>query len=67
MIYVLAAMRTQHRKYRPFLLKDAMAFNVVDKMDEGSARGGWVGRLHGVVRPKLDWTTEYQQGLSGDD
>lgn len=59
MIYVLAAMRTQRRKYRPFEIADAIAFNVVDKMEGGSARGEWVGRLHGVVRPKLDWTTNY--------
>ena len=58
MIYVLAAMRTEHRKYRPFLLPDAIAFNVIDAMEGDSARGHWVGRLHGAVRPKLDWTTE---------
>jgi len=59
MVYVLAAMRTKHRKYRPFLIADAVAFNVIDRMEGGSARGEWVGRLHGVVRPKLDWTTEF--------
>jgi hypothetical protein len=55
----LVAMRTPRRKYRPFEQADAMAFNVVDNMGAGSARGDWVGRLHGVVRPKLDWTTDY--------
>jgi lipopolysaccharide transport system ATP-binding protein len=59
MIYVLAAMRTNHRKYRPFQEADAIAFNVVDKMEEGSARGEWVGRLTGAVRPKLDWSTSF--------
>lgn len=60
MVYVLAAMRTIRRNYRPFELADAVAFNVVDKMEAGSARGPWVGRLHGVVRPKLEWNTEYR-------
>ena len=57
MAYVSVAMRTQHRKYRPFQVGDAVAFNVVDKMEGGSARGEWVGRLIGAVRPKLDWST----------
>ena len=59
MMYVQVAMRTKRRKYRPFQVSDAVAFNVVDKMEEGSARGGWVGRLTGAVRPKLDWKTKY--------
>jgi len=59
MIYVLAAMRTGHRKYRPFYVPDAVAFNVIDKMEGGSARGTWAGRLIGAVRPKLDWTTKF--------
>lgn len=64
MIYVLAAMRTEHRKYRPFQISDAVAFNVIDKMEGGSARGTWAGRLSGAVRPKLDWTTKF---LSNDE
>ena len=54
MAYVLVAMRTPHRKYRPIQLGDAIAFNVIDKMEGESARGSWVGRLSGAVRPKLD-------------
>ena len=60
MVYVLVAIRTTHRKYRPIQLGDAIAFNVIDKMEGGSARGSWVGRLTGAVRPKLDWTTDYR-------
>ncbi len=60
MVYVLVAMRTAHRKYRPIQIGDAVAFNVIDKMEGDSARGAWVGRLAGAVRPKLDWTTDYQ-------
>lgn len=58
MAYVTVAMRTTVRKYRPFHEFDAVAFNVIDKMEGGSARGEWVGRLSGAVRPKLEWTTE---------
>ena len=60
MVYVSAAMRTKVRKHRPFQEGDAVAFNVIDTMEGGSARGEWAGRLLGAVRPKLDWTTEYQ-------
>jgi len=59
MVYVQAAMRTERRKYRPFQEADAIAFNVIDSMEGGSARGEWVGKLLGAVRPKLDWTTDY--------
>ena len=58
--YVLATIRTPRRKYWPFFVPDAATFNVIDTMEGGSARGQWVGKLSGVMRPKLDWTTEFQ-------
>lgn len=42
-----------------FSVSEAVAFQVVDSHDGDSARGDWVGNLGGVVRPKLDWTTEF--------
>ncbi len=38
-----------------FYERDAVAFQIVDDHD-GSARGGYVGHLPGVVRPVLRWT-----------
>ena len=67
MVYVLAAMRTEHRKYRPFQIADAIAFNVIDAMEGGSARGEWVGKLLGAVRPKLDWTTDYNAEIDSSE
>lgn len=58
-IFVLATMRTPRRKYWPFWVRNAVAFNVIDTMEGGSARGPWAGKLSGVVRPKLEWTTKY--------
>ena len=58
-LYVLAAMRTKHREYRPFLVRDIVAFNIIDTMEGGTVRGSWAGRLVGAVRPMLDWTTEF--------
>jgi len=36
---------------------DAVAFQVVDTQEGGSARGDYAGPYPGVVRPILDWTT----------
>ena len=38
---------------------DAVAFQVMDTIDGDSARGDYGGNLVGVMRPKLDWRTEY--------
>jgi lipopolysaccharide transport system ATP-binding protein len=43
----------------------AMAFHMVDPLDGETARGDWGGKILGVVRPKLDWTTEYEPSESG--
>ena len=67
MIYVLAAMRTQDRRYRPFQIADAIAFNMIDTMEGDSARGMWVGKLLGAVRPKLDWTTNFTADIDRSD
>jgi lipopolysaccharide transport system ATP-binding protein len=36
-----------------------VAFNVVDSHDGDSARGDYVKNMPGVVRPMLDWSTEF--------
>jgi lipopolysaccharide transport system ATP-binding protein len=36
---------------------NAVAFQVVDELKGGSARGDYVGPMTGVVRPLLEWTT----------
>ena len=38
----------------------AVAFQVVDPLDGETARGDWAGRIEGAVRPKLEWTTEFE-------
>lgn len=37
----------------------AVAFQVVDSLDGDSARGDWTGKIDGVVRPLLDWSTQF--------
>lgn len=40
--------------------REAVAFQVLDSMDgSNSARGDWAGDFSGLIRPKLDWETEY--------
>ena len=41
-----------------FYSRDLVAFQVVDSLNGDGARGGWEGRMPGVVRPLLEWTTE---------
>jgi len=43
-----------------FRAKEAVAFQVIDSMDgTHTARGDWAGDFVGVMRPKLEWKTEY--------
>ena len=37
--------------------RNAVAFQVIDRLGEGSARGDYDGPMPGVVRPLLRWTT----------
>jgi lipopolysaccharide transport system ATP-binding protein len=39
--------------------KEAITFQVVDSHEGDSARGDYLGQLAGVVRPKLDWDTDW--------
>jgi lipopolysaccharide transport system ATP-binding protein len=51
---------TMNPRIAQFTVEGAVAFHVVDTMDGTSARGDWGGKLGGIVRPKLRWTTEYE-------
>ena len=39
--------------------RSAVTFHVVDSHDGDSARGDYVKRMLGVVRPLLKWTTQF--------
>lgn len=49
-----------------FFERDAVSFQVVDSIDGDSARGDFAGRMPGVVRPLLDWTTESVPAVSSE-
>jgi lipopolysaccharide transport system ATP-binding protein len=44
---------------RQFVCPDAVAFQVIDNIGDGTARGDWTEELGGVVRPLLEWSTEF--------
>ena len=47
--------------------RDAVAFQVIDSLDGDSARGDWAGKVDGVVRPLLPWTTQFNSDSSTVD
>jgi lipopolysaccharide transport system ATP-binding protein len=58
-VFVTAVVTTYEPLEVHFSERDAVAFTVVDTLDGDSARGDYAGVLPGVVRPILDWTTEF--------
>ena len=58
-IIVEAALSTFDPEMVHFDERDAVAFQVVDSRDGDSARGDYAGPMPGVVRPILDWTTQF--------
>ena len=46
---------------RQFAIQPAVSFSIVDTIEGDSARGDYGGTFFGVVRPKLNWTTEFMR------
>jgi lipopolysaccharide transport system ATP-binding protein len=42
-----------------FFERDIVAFHVIDSLDGNSARGDYAGPVPGIVRPLLNWTSEF--------
>ena len=42
-----------------FTCPSVASFTIIDKQDGTTARGDYVGKLPGVMRPKLTWKTDY--------
>lgn len=59
MLFVTAALRTLDPPLPQFLERDAVAFQVIDNNDSDTARGDYVGKVRGVIRPLLKWNTQY--------
>jgi lipopolysaccharide transport system ATP-binding protein len=59
MLYIGAGIWNRNPEFRRFSVKDAVAFLVTDSMEGDTARVDWVRRMPGVVRPLLNWETQY--------
>jgi lipopolysaccharide transport system ATP-binding protein len=58
-LFVGVGMATMDPHINHFHKTNVVAFQVVDTLDGDSARGDWGGYWGGVVRPLLDWTTQF--------
>ncbi len=61
-VFVTAAVSTYEPFEVHFVERETIVFTVIDSLESDTARGDYAGRLHGVIRPVLDWTTEYSDG-----
>ncbi len=59
MVFVHAALLTLDPMIKQFYVPEAVAFQVIDSLDGDSARGDYGGPMFGVVRPALQWETQY--------
>lgn len=54
-----AAMRSEKPHMVHFYEQDVVTFQVVDNGENDTSRVDYVGRMRGVMRPYLEWTTSY--------
>lgn len=66
-LFVSCHLVTLHPTRVQFSERQVIAFNVVDVMDGSTARGNWYGPMDGVVRPLLQWQTQYSPEGSRPD
>ena len=59
MLFVEANLVTLNPLIIQFRMHSVVAFQVIDSLSADSARGDYAGQFPGVLRPSLEWTTEY--------
>jgi lipopolysaccharide transport system ATP-binding protein len=59
--FVSSGLMTLDPMIPQFYQRDVMVFQVVESLDPDSTRGGWAGPMGGVVRPRLEWRTQFTQ------
>jgi len=62
-LIVTTAVSTMNPVIVHFHERDVVAFQVVDTLEGDSARGDWAKHLPGVVRPLLQWKTQYTPAI----
>lgn len=58
-VFVKVAVSTYQPLVVHFQEPDTVSFNVIDSLEGDSARGDYAGLLPGIVRPILDWETNF--------
>ena len=58
---VLIALSEMNPVVVHFAMAETVAFQVVDSLDGDSMRGDYGGPMPGVIRPALEWTTDYRK------
>jgi lipopolysaccharide transport system ATP-binding protein len=58
-LIVGAAVSTMDPVRVHFFERDIVAFQVIDSLDGDSARGDYAGPMPGIVRPLLNWTSQF--------
>jgi lipopolysaccharide transport system ATP-binding protein len=57
-------------KESPFVIhaeeEATIVFQVLDSVEGNSARGDYGGRMKGIIRPLLDWNTEFEPAPDSD-
>jgi lipopolysaccharide transport system ATP-binding protein len=61
LLYITPAIRTLNPETRRLKVSEAVAFHVVDSLDGDSARIDTADRMSGVIRPLLQWETNFDQ------
>jgi lipopolysaccharide transport system ATP-binding protein len=57
--FVSFGLMTLEPKITHFYEADAVSFRITESSAEGTARGGYVGTMGGVVRPALQWNNQF--------
>lgn len=61
-ILITPACLTMSPRIVQFYEKNAVGFEVIDSGNKAGARGDWAGSIGGLMRPLLEWQTEYHKG-----
>jgi len=62
-LFAAPGLLTSNPTVSQFEVRDVVAFHVVDSLDGDSARGDWAGKVDGVVRPLLNWSTQFNPNV----
>jgi lipopolysaccharide transport system ATP-binding protein len=61
---VSAGLITLNPNVTQFYEREAVAFQIIDSIDGDSARGDYTGKVDGVVRPILNWSTDFNENAT---